>query len=179
MTIRALFDPEIIALEAALTELWDRRELRSAERSALRTLLHTGLRISELTALLPVHYQEGRLWVADSKTEKSRTVVVPLSIRPMLERRIAKAASPCTPIFPVHQRTLRRRLAAACRVAGIAHARLHDLRHTRVSVLIRAMRDGGLTASHQAGHASVGFTVERYGHLSPLSEQEEARLAAV
>ncbi len=42
--------------------------------------------------------------------------------------------------------------------------RWHDLRHQFVSLLIAAAKDVKYIAQ-QAGHASAGFTLDRYGHL--------------
>lgn len=49
--------------------------------------------------------------------------------------------------------------------AGIRRPiRWHDLRHQFVSLLIAAAKDVKYIAQ-QAGHASAGFTLDRYGHL--------------
>jgi integrase len=49
--------------------------------------------------------------------------------------------------------------------AGIRHPiRWHDLRHQFVSMLI-AMGKSPKYIAEQAGHASAGFTLDRYGHL--------------
>jgi len=44
--------------------------------------------------------------------------------------------------------------------------RPHDLRHTHAAHLIAAGVDP-LTISRRLGHASVSFTLDRYGHLMP------------
>ena len=47
---------------------------------------------------------------------------------------------------------------------GLPRIRFHDLRHTHVAHLISANVDA-LTISRRLGHASVAFTLDRYGHL--------------
>ena len=47
---------------------------------------------------------------------------------------------------------------------GLPRIRLHNLRHTHVAHLISANVDA-LTISRRLGHASVAFTLDRYGHL--------------
>jgi len=48
--------------------------------------------------------------------------------------------------------------------AGVGPIRWHDLRHQFVSLLIAAGKHPKYIAA-QAGHASAGFTMDRYGHL--------------
>lgn len=50
--------------------------------------------------------------------------------------------------------------------SGLRRIRLHDLRHTHAAHLIAAGVDS-LTISRRLGHASVSFTLDRYGHLMP------------
>ena len=56
------------------------------------------------------------------------------------------------------------------RGAGLAHLRPHDLRHTAVALWIAAGANPKEAAT-RAGHTSVSFTLDRYGHLFPGSEQ--------
>ncbi len=52
----------------------------------------------------------------------------------------------------------------AVRAAGLAPLRPHDLRHTAVALWIAA-RANPKEVSVRAGHTSVAFTLDRYGHL--------------
>ena len=49
--------------------------------------------------------------------------------------------------------------------------RPHDLRHTAVALWIAAGANPKEVAS-RAGHSSVSFALDRYGHLFPGSEQK-------
>jgi len=72
---------------------------------------------------------------------------------------------------PVQLNVWRRRFwAPAVRAAGLAHLRPHDLRHTAVALWIAAGANPKEAAT-RAGHSSVSFTLDRYGHLFPGSEQ--------
>jgi integrase len=63
--------------------------------------------------------------------------------------------------------------------ADLAPLRVHDLRHTAVSLWIAA-GDDAKVISVRAGHSSVAFTYDRYGHLFPESdERSRARLDAL
>ena len=52
----------------------------------------------------------------------------------------------------------------AVRAAGLAPLRPHDLRHTAVALWIAAGANPK-EVSVRAGHTSVSFTLDRYGHL--------------
>jgi hypothetical protein len=54
------------------------------------------------------------------------------------------------------------------RAAGLDGLRIHDLRHTAVALWIAAGANPKEVAA-QAGHTSVSFTLDRYGHLYPDS----------
>ena len=63
-----------------------------------------------------------------------------------------------------HPETLSRTFDRLILGAGLPRIRFHDLRHTHVAHLISANVDA-LTISRRLGHASVAFTLDRYGHL--------------
>jgi hypothetical protein len=52
----------------------------------------------------------------------------------------------------------------AVRKAGLDGLRIHDLRHTYVSLMVAAGANPK-EVSTWAGHSSVSFTLDRYGHL--------------
>jgi integrase len=53
--------------------------------------------------------------------------------------------------------------------AGLDGLRIHDLRHTAVALWIAAGANPK-EVSVRAGHASVSFTLDRYGHLYPEAD---------
>jgi integrase len=53
--------------------------------------------------------------------------------------------------------------------AGLGGLRIHDLRHTAVALWIAAGANPK-EGSARAGHASVSFTLDRYGHLYPEAD---------
>ena len=61
-------------------------------------------------------------------------------------------------------------VAAGTRAAGLDGLRIHDLRHTAVALWIAAGANPKEVAA-RAGHASVSFTLDRYGHLYPEADQ--------
>ena len=59
------------------------------------------------------------------------------------------------------------------RAAGLKGVRLHDLRHTHASLMLRA----GVTpkiVSERLGHASVAITLDTYSHVLPGLQEEAA-----
>jgi integrase len=57
----------------------------------------------------------------------------------------------------------------ATRAAGVDGLRIHDLRHTAVALWIAAGANPK-EVSTRAGHSSVSFTLDRYGHLYPEAD---------
>jgi integrase len=55
------------------------------------------------------------------------------------------------------------------RKADLDGLRIHDLRHTAVALWIAA-GTGPKEVAVRAGHASVSFTLDRYGHLYPEAD---------
>jgi integrase len=68
------------------------------------------------------------------------------------------------------------RARRAWREAGLAPIGLHECRHTFAALLIAAGVNPKALSSFM-GHASIGITLDRYGHLFPGSEDEAAELA--
>lgn len=62
---------------------------------------------------------------------------------------------------------------------GLPKIRLHDLRHTHATLLLRAGVPV-LVVSKRLGHATPGFTLTVYGHLLPGQDSDAAeRFASV
>jgi integrase len=107
-----------------------------------------------------------------------RTIPLPrVAAGPLAEHLAAYGRKPDDLVFtapeggPVQLNVWRRRFwAPAVRGAGLAHLRPHDLRHTAVALWIAAGANPKEAAT-RAGHTSVSFTLDRYGHLFPGSEQ--------
>ena len=57
----------------------------------------------------------------------------------------------------------------ATRAAGLDGLRIHDLRHTAVALWMAAGANPKEVAA-RAGHTSICFTLDRYGHLYPESD---------
>jgi integrase len=162
----------------------------SAYRPLIHVLAYGGLRWGEATALRRCRcdLNAGRLIVAESlgdvngrvvfgetKTHRVRKTHIPgflvEELRALFE---TVGLSPDSLLFtapmggPLHIANFRRRVWwPALEAAELPHStRIHDLRHTCASLLIRQ----GVhpkAIQHHLGHATMNITMDRYGHLLP------------
>ncbi len=115
--------------------------------------------------------------VGPPKTRASRCQVrLPRSVLDALRPHLTRSADPDGFVFtvpqggPVRVAGFRARFwRLATRMAGLNRLRIHDLRHTAVALWIAAGSNPKEVAA-QAGHSSVSFTLDRYGHLYPESD---------
>ena len=75
-------------------------------------------------------------------------------------------------IFPLSKSQLKRAMEKGCKVSGVKVIRLHDLRHSHVSLLID-MGFSALAIADRVGHESIDITY-RYAHLFPTRQTEMA-----
>ena len=75
-------------------------------------------------------------------------------------------------IFPITKTYLHREMDRGCKQTGVKRIRIHNLRHSHISLLI----DMGFTAlaiADRVGHESIDITY-RYAHLFPTRQTEMA-----
>jgi len=80
-------------------------------------------------------------------------------------------------VFPIHPNTLSRTFDRLVRQAKLPRLRLHDLRHTHVTLLAAA----GIpphVISARVGHATVAFTLSNYAHVLPAHGKHAAAVVA-
>ena len=77
-----------------------------------------------------------------------------------------------TRIFQMSKHSLKRAMEKACKATGIKVIRVHDLRHSHVSLLID-MGFSALAIAERVGHESIDITY-RYAHLFPTRQTEMA-----
>jgi len=158
-------------------------------RLLVLTAVYAGLRWGELAALRRhrVDLDRGRLQVVETVTDVSnrlsygppktprsrRTVPVPRSLADQLADHLDRHAEPdpdallftSTRGGPLRRTRFRTNTwLPAVRRAGLEGLRFHDLRHTFVSLWIAAGANPK-EVSVRAGHSTVAFTLDRYGHL--------------
>jgi integrase len=119
----------------------------------------------------------GVLHIGPPKTRASRrTVGLPRFVADELAAHLAGPGDPEHFVFTAPQGGALRVTAfrarvwrLAIRAAGLDGLRIHDLRHTAVALWIAAGANPKEVAA-RAGHASVSFTLDRYGHLYPEAD---------
>lgn len=75
-------------------------------------------------------------------------------------------------IFAVTKHFLSHEMKRGCEKSGVKRIRIHDLRHSHVSLLIN-MGFSALAIAERVGHESVDITY-RYAHLFPTKQTEMA-----
>ena len=129
----------------------------------------------ELSITKTYHRKHGRDIITDPKTAKSRRkVTIPDflcdELRDYFE--MCYDLSPTDRVFPVSKYFLRNHLIDGAKKAGLRPIRVHDLRHSHVSLLI----DRGFSAlaiAERVGHESIDITY-RYAHLFPSVQTQMA-----
>jgi integrase len=166
--------------------------IRPAYRALVFVGAYGGLRIGELAGLRrgSIDLLRGTVSVAEILTEVAghlhtgppktrasrRTVGLPRFVVRELEAHLVGPGAPDEHVFTAPEGGWLRIVAFRNRIwrpatdaAGLASLRIHDLRHTAVALWIAAGASPKEVAV-RAGHTSVSFTLDRYGHLYPKAD---------
>lgn len=159
---------------------------------AFQILYWCGLRVGELLALTPQDidfdnkvirvtksYQrlEGKDVITDPKTPKSkRNVSMPDFLCEELKDYIGRLYGilPTDRIFHLTKSFLHHEMTRGAEKAGVKRIRIHDLRHSHVSLLI-SMGFSAVSIGNRVGHESVDITY-RYAHMFPTEQTQMAKL---
>lgn len=157
---------------------------------AFQMLYWCGIRLGELLALTPADfdfekstvtisksYQRllGEDIITDPKTPKSNRVVkMPCFLCTEMQEYI-KSLYHCrqdTRIFPISKSYLHHEMDRGAKEAGVKRIRVHDCRHSHISLLID-MGFSAVAIADRVGHESIEITY-RYAHLFPSTQSEIA-----
>ena len=159
---------------------------------AFQILYWCGLRVGELLALtsqdidfdnkvirITKSYQrlEGKDVITDPKTPKSkRNVSMPDFLCEELKDYIGRLYGilPTDRIFHLTKSFLHHEMTRGAEKAGVKRIRIHDLRHSHVSLLI-SMGFSAVSIGNRVGHESVDITY-RYAHMFPTEQTQMAKL---
>ena len=163
---------------------------KSLSFHAFELLYWTGIRCGELLALTPFDFMldssrlrinksyqslHGMDTVTDPKTPKSvRTIVMPTFLRDEMTDfiELRDDVAPDERLFAVTKHFLAHEMERGCRASGVKRIRIHDIRHSHVSLLIE-MGFSALATAERMGHKAVDITY-RYAHLFPTKQDEMA-----
>lgn len=171
--------PEIISKEA----------FSFGKASAFGVLHWTGIREGELLALTPSDFDfkkkllsitrsyqriDGQDVITDPKTPKSiRTIAMPEFLVDEVGEYLAFShRGPDERIFTMSKSALYHEIDRGCMASGAKRVRVHDLRHSHVSLLIEMGFDP-LNIANRMGYESVNLTFN-YAHPSPNAQAQIA-----
>ena len=157
---------------------------------AFEMLYWCGIREGELLALTPTDFDfeagtvsisksyqrlKGKDVITTPKTKKSNRVIkMPKFLCGEMEDylKMFYSTGANERMFPVSKHYLHHEMDRGAKAAGVKRIRIHDLRHSHISLLI----DMGFTAlaiADRVGHESIDITY-RYAHLFPTRQTEMA-----
>ena len=157
---------------------------------AFEMLYWCGIREGELLALTPADFDfeaetvrinksyqrlKGEDVITSPKTRKgNRTIKMPKFLCEEMQDclKMYYDLKDCDRLFPVSKHYLFSEMDRGCKAMGVKRIRIHDLRHSHVSLLI----DMGFTAlaiGNRVGHEAEKITY-RYAHLFPSVQTEMA-----
>jgi integrase len=166
--------------------------LDPSDQAALGLALFAGLRLGEIVALDWDHVDLAartlrveRAWdgpaqeyVSPKSKAGRRTVPIMDRLAGLLADHRVLQNHPASGLLfpgrdgqPVRPTNLTGRMARRWKAAGIPPIGMHEARHTAASVFIAAGLNAK-TISVYLGHADIGTTFNRYGHLMPGNEHE-------
>lgn len=157
---------------------------------AFEILYWCGLRTGELLALTKEKFDftnntirvnqslqriSGRNIITEPKTQKSiRTVVMPAFLAEEMKKYMAGIykLKDNQLLFPITKSYLHHEMTRGSTKAGVKRIRVHDLRHSHVSLLIE-LGYSAIAIADRLGHESIDITY-RYAHLFPSKQNDMA-----
>ena len=158
---------------------------------AFEMLYWCGIREGELLALTPEDFDfdkgtvsisktynriNGRDVITDPKTPKSNRVVrmpdfLVEEMRDYMHR--LYKIGPKDRLFEISKHYLHHEMERGAAAAGVKRIRIHDLRHSHISLLIQ-LGYSAVAIADRVGHESIDITY-RYAHLFPSTQGEMAK----
>ena len=157
---------------------------------AFEMLYWCGIRMGELLALTPADFDFGKSTVSinksyqridredvitEPKTPKSNRIIsMPDFLCQEMKEYISSiyGCKPTDRIFPITKSYLHHEMDRGSKEQGIKRIRVHDLRHSHVSLLVE-MGFSAVAIAERVGHESIDITF-RYAHMFPTKQSEMA-----
>ena len=157
---------------------------------AFQMLYWTGIREGELLALTPADFDfehgtvkisktyqrfKGEDIITSPKTKKSnRTIQMPEFLCTQMQEffKMQYGLKKKERIFTVTKSYLHHEMDRGAKAAGVKRIRIHDLRHSHISLLID-MGFSAVAIADRVGHESIEI-IYRYVHLFPSKQKEMA-----
>ena len=157
---------------------------------AFEMLYWCGIREGELLALTPGDFDfknntvsinksfqrlHGQDYITSPKTKKSvRTIKMPKFLSEEMQEYLKTlyGIKKTERIFPISKSYLYHEMNRGAKEAGVKRIRIHDIRHSHVSLLID-MGFSAVAIANRVGHESIDITY-RYAHLFPSRQADMA-----
>lgn len=157
---------------------------------AFEMLYWTGARLGEVLALTAADFDfvkntvrinksyqrlEGKDLITTPKTPKSNRVIkLPKFLAEEIQEYISMiyGYKRTDRLFQVTKSFLHHEMERGCKLSGVKRLRIHDLRHSHISLLID-MGFSAVAIADRVGHGSIDITY-RYAHLFPSKQIEMA-----
>lgn len=157
---------------------------------AFEMLYWSGMRLGELLALTPSDFDfqnntvtinksyqrlHGEDVITTPKTKKSnRTIKMSEFLSEEIQDfiKMQYEVEPTDRLFQISKSYLHREMERGCKETGLEKSRIHDLRHSHVSLLIE-LGFSAVAIADRLGHESIEITY-RYAHLFPSKQNEMA-----
>lgn len=185
--------------EATEMDFWTKEEFLKVIDAMMDSPIHyyayemlywCGIREGELFALTPADFNfenrtvtinksyqriKGEDVITSPKTKKSNRIIqMPQFLAEEMQDYISRlyGVDPDTRLFQMSKHSLKYAMEKACKETGVKVIRVHDLRHSHVSLLID-LGFSALAIADRVGHESIDITY-RYAHLFPTRQIEMA-----
>ena len=159
---------------AARDSDYDGHQIKEGELLAL-TPADFDFENSTLTINKSYQRLKGKDVITSPKTVKSnRTIKMPDFLCDEM-RDLVSSLYDCKPtdrLFPVTKHFLKHEMERGCKDAGVKRIRIHDIRHSAISLLIE-MGFSAVAIAERVGHESIDITY-RYAHMFPSTQTEMA-----
>jgi len=157
---------------------------------AFEVLYWCGVRLGEMLALTPADFDfekntlsitksyqrlNKKDVITDPKTPKSKRVIqIPDFLSEEIQEyiKLLYGYTLTNRLFPITKSYMHHEMTRGAKEQGIKRIRIHDLRHSHVSLLIE-MGFSAVAIANRVGHESIDITY-RYAHLFPTKQAEMA-----
>ncbi len=153
-------------------------------------LYYTGIRIGELLALTladidfendkitinKTYYQQGHKATSPKTPGSNRVINVPKFLTEEIRDYVSKLYKPDSDdrLFNRSSKSVRHMLVKTAKQADVRRIRIHDIRHSHVSLLID-LGANIVVISKRLGHESPDITLKTYSHMFPSRQEDIAR----